>query len=246
MTLNSDLFRPLGGIAALALALLLSACGGTEYEDKGCSPDFEPVCAYVEPSFCGLGPGKCGNFRQTFDNACWARKAQATDLQIGACKPTGQGPVPDPRDGPNAAPQLGFQPPAPPPGFLPTDNPYSEARLGEMYTRHEDGLKMTGAKVETRKGRNNQPEVVLIVSGTMVSGCKQANLKQSARIGDSFGVSLRTIDLKEFGKTCGKVEAFTKSLRLDPGPTGFDIGERYEVVVNGRPGSFTVQDPAKL
>ena len=230
----------------LALSALLVSCGETKTEDQGCEATFEPFCAYVEPSFCGLGPGKCGNFRQTFDNACWARKAKATDLQYGPCKPTGQGAVPDPRDGPDAAPQLGFQPPAPPPGYLPTSNPYSTARLGEMYTRQEDGLKMTGAKVETRKGCNNRPEVVLLVSGTMVSGCKQVQLKQSARIGDSFGIALRAIDLSTYGRACGPVKAFTKTLTLDPGPDGFRIGHRYEVVVNGRQGSFTVKDPATL
>ena len=239
MSLVHHLLRRLGLMLALFSASLLVACGESG-DDTGCAPDFDPVCAYVEPSFCSLGPGKCGNFRQTFDNACWARAAGATDLQVGACVPTGQGAVPDPRDGPYSAPQVGFQPPAPPVGTISTDNPYDRARLGEMYTREEDGLKLTGARVETRWTRGGTPEMILVVSGTIVSGCRQAELRQSARIGNSFGIALRALDLSTFGQSCGRVKAFTTSLTLDPGPTGFTVGTRYEIVVNGRQGSFTV------
>lgn len=236
------LVRPFQNALLLILAALsLTACGETT-PDAGCERSFDPVCGFVEPSFCGLGPGKCGNFRQTFDNACWARKAGASDLQIGACRPTGQGPVPDRLDDPSSAPQLGFQSPAPPAGYFSTNNPYAEARLGEMYSRQEDGLKLTGARVDTRQGRDGRPEMVLIVSGTIVSGCKKADLRQSARIGDTFGISVRSIDLRELGQSCGPVKAFTKSLKLDPGPDGFEVGERYEAVVNGRNGQFTVRD----
>ncbi len=227
-------------LPALA-ALSLTACGETA-PDAGCERTFDPVCAYVEPSFCGLGPGRCGNFRQTFDNACWARKAGASDLQLGACRPTGHGPVPDPIDGPDSAPQLGFQPPVPPAGYLSTDNPYAQARLGEMYSRNEDGLKITGARVDTRRGWDGGSEMILIVSGTIVSGCKQADLKQSARIGDTFGIAVRSLDLRKLGQSCGPVKAFTKSLKLDPGPDGFEVGKRYDVVVNGRNGQFVVRD----
>ena len=235
--------RPIRQFLLPFLAVLsLSACGESG-NDEGCERTFEPVCAYVQPSFCSLGPGKCGNFRQTFDNACWARKAGATDLQKGACLPTGHGPVPDPIDAPFSAPQLGFQPPVPPAGYLSSRNPYDEARLGEMFSRQEDGLKITGARVDTRRAWNGDPEMVLIVSGTIVSGCKQADVKQSARIGDTFGIAVRSIDLKELGQSCGPVKAFTKSHKLDPGPDGFEIGQRYEVVVNGRTGGFIVREP---
>ena len=237
--------RPFRRFLLLLLAALsLTACGETT-SDQGCESTFEPVCAYVEPSFCSLGPGNCGNFRQTFDNACWARKAGATDLQRGACLPTGHGQLPDPISNPSSAPQLGFQLPVPPAGFVSSDNPYGEARLGEMFNRQEDRLKITGARVHTRRGWNGDPEMVLVVSGTMISGCKQADVMQSARIGDTFGIAVRSIDLSDLGKSCGPDKAFTKSLRLDPGPDGFEVGQRYDMVVNGKNGQFIVREPRR-
>ncbi|MDG1416053.1 MAG: hypothetical protein P8R39_11925 [Alphaproteobacteria bacterium] len=243
MHLTRALLRSSRFLLACLLALTLSACGESNDDDAGCGRSFDPVCAYVQPAYCGLGPGQCGNFRQTFDNACWARKAGATDLQRGVCKPTGQGAVPDPKDGPYAAPQLGFQSPVPPAGYWPAGNPYGEARLGEMFARQEDGLKITGARVDTRAAWNGEPEMILLVSGTQVSGCKQVVLSQSARIDDTFGIAVRSLDLRELGQSCGPVTAFTKSLKLDPGPEAFVVGARYEIVVNGRMGQFTVRQP---
>lgn len=245
MPLIRALFRSSIFLLSCLLVLTLSACGESSDDDaSSCARSFAPVCAYVEPTYCGLGPGQCGSFRQTFDNACWARKAGATDLQSGACRPTGQGAVPDPRDGPYAAPQLGFQSPVPPAGFWPAGNPYDEARLGEMFTRQEDGLRVTGAHVDTRAAWNGDPEMILIISGTHVSGCKQVVLTQSARIDNTFGIAVRSLDLQELGQSCGPVKAFTKSLKLDPGPQAFGIGDRYDIVVNGRLGQFTVLKPA--
>lgn len=104
------------------------------------------------------------------------------------------------------------------------------------------GLNMRGVRVQTRRVRKQEPEVVLIVSGRITDGCKRPDLMQSTRIDDTFYVELSSIDLRRLDLPCGREKVFAKSLKLDPGQDPLEIGERYSVVVNGRTAPFLIRD----
>lgn len=226
------------------LLLTLVACSGIQI-DEGCKRTVQPVCGVVEPAFCSIDEPSCGPFRQTFRNVCWARAAEAADVRRGACRPTGHGAIPDPIDDPEAAPQIAFETPIPPSGFRALEGLPPVKWVDEPVSDTSLGLKLRGVRVQTRRVRQDRPEVVLVVSGRVLNDCKRPDLIQAKRIDDTFYVELSSYDLREQGLPCRDKRVFAQSLKLNPGPDPLVIGQRYTVIINGKKAAFLVRDPRR-
>ena len=199
---------------------LLASCETSGGNDPSLCPIiFEPVCAAVEPSFCQLGD--CGVVYKTFDNRCFAEKSNPRDISRGACGYTPDGVIDPAR----------FQP-QPLRTSQPVQNPYSAEALRALYAAVEEDFSVRRVAVE-----RSAQGVSLSVFGTVRSGCLPLELRQSARLGDSFGVTLTSQGPAE---CAGDPVEFAESLVLDPGRDPWREDYEYEVVMNGRMGRFTL------